>query len=394
LNNYSNEFKKILSKKKVCFMRVAHIMKINNIAGAERHLLTLMGAQVQHGLDVHLVMMVDPNNPMLDMQRQTEEAGAKVHRLVIRHHLDVSVIWQLRNVLQRIKPDVVHTHLIHADTYGIPAAKLLSKPVVSSRHDDSDFRRNMPVRILNRLTWRGIDRGIAISEALSRFSIAVEGAPEKRMRVVHYGIAHYQVQPSTLLDAQNALREELKLKENAVLIGTVSRLIPLKGVHYALDAFTQIASSYPDAHLVIVGDGPERSRLEQQVAKNKLTQRVHFMGWQNDVERIFAGLDILLVPSTREGFGLVLLEAMSKRVPVIASNVSAIPEVVEHGETGLLVPPRNPDSLAQAIRMLVDDRALRAYMGMMAEDRLEQHFTVDRMADETIAVYNEIVRKK
>ncbi|MDQ7026627.1 MAG: glycosyltransferase family 4 protein [Anaerolineae bacterium] len=369
-------------------------MKINSIAGAERHLLTLMGAQVERELDVHLLMMVDPKQPMLDMQRQSEEVGATVHRLVIRNHLDVLIIWRLRGVLRRIKPDVVHTHLIHGDTYGVPAAKLARKPVVSSRHDDSDFRRNFLIRLLNRLIWRRIDRGIAISEALSRFSIAVEGAPEKRIRVVHYGIPHYRMQSSAIQDAQNALRDELNLSKSAVLLGTVSRLIALKGVHYALEAFAQIASSYPDAHFVIVGDGPERNKLERQVVKDKLTQRVHFMGWQSDVERIFGGLDILLVPSTREGFGLVLLEAMSKRVAVIASNVSAIPEVVEHGETGLLVPPRNPDSLAQAMRMLVDDRALRAYMGLMAEDRLEQHFTVARMADETIAVYNEVVSKR
>lgn len=375
-------------------MRVAHIIKVNNIAGAERHLLTLMGAQVERGLDVHLLMIVEPKKPMLDMQRQGEEAGAKVHRLVIRHHLDALIIWRLYRALRRVKPDVVHTHLIHGDTYGIPAAKLAFKPVVSSRHDDSDFRRNLPVRLLNRLLWRGVDRGIAISEALARFSIAVEGAPENRMSVVHYGIPHNSLQTSDLRDAQVALRDELHLSQTTVLLGTVSRLIPLKGVHYALDAFAQIASSYSDAHFVIVGDGPERTKLEQKVVKYKLTDRVHFMGWRNDVERIFAGLDILLVPSTREGFGLVLLEAMSKRVPVIASNVSAIPEVVQHGQTGLLVPPRNPDSLAQAIRILVDDRALRAHMGLMAEDYLEQHFTVARMADETIAVYNQVVRKK
>ena len=373
-------------------MRVAHIIKINNIAGAEHHLLALMAAQCERGMDVHLLMMVEPDHPMLDMEQQTLAIGAKITRFVIQHHLDLTMILRLANTLRQIQPDVVHTHLIHGDTFGIPAAKLARKPIISSRHDDSDFRRSGLSRWLNRILWRGIDRGIAISHALAQFSIEVEGAPRDQMRVVHYGIPHESIPAEQIKRARQALREELNLPPDTLLFGTVCRLIPLKRITDAIDAFAMIAPNAPQTHLVIVGDGPERSNLEQQASRHDLASRIHFVGWQTEAERFFSAFDVLLVPSTREGFGLVILEAMSKRVPVIATKISAIPEVVVDGETGFLIPPCDSTALAEAMQQLIQDPALCAQMGENGEKRLISHFSVGRMADETLAVYQEVMK--
>jgi glycosyltransferase involved in cell wall biosynthesis len=118
---------------------------------------------------------------------------------------------------------------------------------------------------------------------------------------------------------------------------------------------------------------------------------VRFLGWRDDVAQLMNVFDLLLVPSLWEGFGLVILEAMAHQIPTVASAVSAIPEIIVHGETGLLVPPRNTDALADALVSLLSDTPLRKHMGMLAEDRLESHFSAARMVDETIALYRKIM---
>ena len=375
-------------------MRVAHLIKATRIGGAERHLLILLKALRKRDIDAHLLVIVEGDNLMDNLVAEAKAADIPVQRIVIHSDIDVGVINRIRLRLRQLKPQILHTHLIHADVFGFMAGRLALVPtIISTRHNDDAFRRNFFMKRLNHAFWRGFSGGIAISEAVREFTIRVEGVKPDKIHLVRYGIEYDASAYETPAQNRLAFCEELGIDANSIIIGIACRLIEQKGVSYALKAIARLPENN-HIHLVIAGDGPLRKSLSEQAKQLRIQDRVHFLGWRDDVSQIMAAWDIFLMPSLWEGFGLVLLEAMSKRIPVIASNVSAIPEVVEHGETGLLVPPRNPDSLAQAIRMLVDDRALRAYMGLMAEDRLEQNFTVDRMADETIAVYNEIVRKK
>jgi len=305
----------------------------------------------------------------------------------------VTVSYQLLRTLRQIKPDLVHTHLIHADLFGITAARLGGYPVITGRHNDDDFRTKSAVKTGNAVLWRLARGGIAISEAIRKFTVDVEGAPSDKVRVVHYGIEHQTPSPDELNQARANLREELNLSQDVLIVGAVCRLVGQKGMTYGIDAFKQVMQHFPDAHLVIAGDGDLRVTLEAQVKQLELSENVHFLGWRDDAPQILAGLDVFLMPSLWEGFGLVLLEAMSKRIPVVASDVSAIPEVVRHGETGLLVQPRDVDGLCDAMLTLLSDRPLRLHMGMMAEDRVENHFSAERMAEATIAVYREFLKK-
>lgn len=374
-------------------MRVAHIIKVMQIGGAERHLLILLPELIKQGMEQHLLMLVEPDKPMENMVAAAEERGITVHKLTIRRDYDVTVGYQLLRTLRQIKPDLVHTHLIHADLFGITAARLGGYPVVTGRHNDDDFRTKSALKTGNALLWRLARGGIAISEAIRRFTIDVEGAPPDKVRVVHYGIEHKSASPDELNQARTKLRSELNLPQDTLIIGIVCRLVEQKGIPYGLDAFKQVLEQLPDVHLIIAGDGDLRSTLEAQVQQLEIADNVHFLGWRDDAPQVLAALDVFLMPSLWEGFGLVLLEAMSKRVPVIASDVSAIPEVVVHGETGFLVSPRDVDSLRDAMLTLLGDRPLRLHMGMMAEDRVETHFSAERMAEATIAVYREFLKK-
>lgn len=374
-------------------MRVVHIIKVTGIAGAENHLLTLLPGLIARGADISLIALVEPSNPVEELAKAADALGIPFRRMIIQRHSDVALINRLRRVFRQFKPDIVHTHLVHADSYAIPAAKLARVPIIiSSRHNDNQFRRRLVFKVVNSGLWRMTNAGIAISEALRRFTTEVEGAPERKITTIHYGLKFpvEVIEPKT---ARATLRESLNLPSNALIIGAACRLVEQKGLRYGIEAFASIAADFPDAHLVIAGEGNQRSLL-QSLAKSKgIAKRVHFIGWRADLSQVLAGFDIFLAPSLWEGFGLVLLEAMARRLPIIASNVSAIPEIVAHQETGILTPPRDIPALADAMRTLISDEALRYHMGLMGEDRLETHFDAEIMIDKTLQLYQQLSKK-
>lgn len=374
-------------------MRVLHILKVKGIAGAEQHLLTLLPGLRERGIDARFLILVPPGTPAADFTTAAEARGIPLEKLVIRHHADITLYGQLLNKIREFNPEVVHTHLQHGDLYGIPAARWAGVPVIiTSRHNDDSRRRRRALRWLNRWLWGQVSAGIAISDSVRQFSIEVEGVPEEKISTIHYGIDGKVPRANSSATAVT-LRSELHLPAEAMLAGTVCRLLDWKGVQYAVEAFHQVQVRFPQAHLVITGDGPMRPSLEAQVKRLNLTGRVHFLGWRSEVGAIMAGLDVFLMPSEREGFGIVLLEAMAHALPVIGSRAGAISEVVLDGETGIIVPPKDPLQLAEALGHLFGDRALRQHMGLLGQDRLEAVFSRSHMVEQTLSLYNRLLAK-
>ena len=374
-------------------MRVVHIIKVTRISGAERHLLLLLAGLRERGVDAHLVILVERDQPMDDMLAEARNRGIPIARLVIRRDYDIALLWRLRARLRDQKPDLVHTHLIHADLYGYFAARAAGIPrVISSRHNDDQFRYRPRWRRIHRRLWRWYAGGIAISESIRQFAIEVEGAPAEKIAVVHYGIDFAWLGDDEIESARRRLRSELGLEGDALLLGMVCRLVEQKGIPYALEAMRRLRTQYPRAHLVIAGDGEKADELRRLASALGIADRTHWLGWRSDAADLMSAFDLLLVPSLWEGFGLVLLEAMARRVPVIASRVGAIPEVIIHGESGILVEPRDVAAQAGAMARLLDDRALRKYMGLLGAARLEERFSVKRMVEGTIAVYEQVVK--
>jgi glycosyltransferase involved in cell wall biosynthesis len=373
--------------------RIIHLSKMTGTAGSEGHLLVLLEGLRAAGTDARLWILVEPDKPVQDYVDRARSLGIPVERFVIRRDLDPALWRRLVSRLRGTSPDIVHTHLLHADLYGITAARRACVPyVVSSRHNDDRFRRKPLVRLLHRWLWRQTDAGIAISEAIRQFCITVEGAPIDRMFTIHYGLDPASIQAPP--DARAQLCAALDLPGDALLIGSVCRLIEQKGLIYGLQGFAQIAGQFPTAHYVIAGDGPLRAELEAAAQALHLAAWVHFLGWRSDAHAIFAALDLLLAPSLWEGFGLVFLEAMALGVPILGTRVSAIPEVVIDGETGWLVPPRDPDAIAAALREALSDPALRRARGENGRQRLLAHFTVQAMVERTLAVYRSLEGKR
>ncbi len=376
-------------------MRVVHVVKVKGIAGAENHLLTLLPGLQARDLDIHLIYLHNPNQPVEEFYAAATAAGIPTQKCVIHGSADPFLTNRLMGTFQQLKPDIIHTHLLHADLYGIPAAwglKLRGKRprVVSSKHNDDQFRLGRTQRALNHQLWRMTDKGIAISEAVRRFSIEVEGAAPEKIETIHYGLKPLTGDP---LARRKAAREKLNLAPEAVVIGVTCRLVEQKGLVYGLEAFAQAAQNRPEAQLIITGDGPLRASLEAQAKDLGIESKTRFLGWREDAAEIMAAYDIFLMPSLWEGFGLVLLEAMAQSVPVIASRVSAIPEIVAEGETGLLAAPRDGEALAAHLALLIEDAPLRRHFGMLGQERLETHFSAPEMIRRTAAIYAQVAQK-
>lgn len=373
-------------------MRIAHIIKVTRISGAEGHLLLLLEGLRSEGIDARLIMLVEPDQPMDDMMLAAQNRGIPIQRLPIRRDNDLTLLFRIRRALRQMKPHIVHTHLIHADLFGWLAAKSVGiQTVISSRHNNDRFRHHPLWRRISPLLWRLTSGGIAISAAVRDFAIHIEGAPADKISLVYYGLAYRWTPDEEIHAARQAIRAELRLAPDAMLLGMVCRLVEQKGIPYALEAFQSICARFPSARLVIAGDGAMAAQLHRLSETLGVSHRVHWLGWRSDTARLIASFDMILMPSLWEGFGLVLLEAMSRRIPVIASHISAIPEVVSHGETGILIQPRDVRALAAAIARLLDDAPLRKHMGLLGAARLEERFNIRQMVAGTLAVYHRYV---
>ena len=343
-------------------MRVAQVHRIRGIGGSERHLLTLIPALAARGVDVEVVGLDDP---AADPDPFYRELDVPFTRLVSRRDLEPGLPRRLAQTVRGA--DLVHTHLVHADVYG---ALVPGVPLVSTKHNPDPFRTG-PFRFVERALALRTRRVIAISEALRHFNVEEVGLPAGKVEVVHYGLDE--------LPAPWAENRPLEFGADARVLLCVARLVPQKGVDVAVRALPAIRAAHPGAVLVVLGEGPERASLGGG--------GVYLPGRVGDVASLYRRAEVVVHPVRWEGFGLALLEAMLAARPVVATSVSAAPEIVVDGETGLLVPPDEPDALAAAVVSLLDDPARAEALGCAGLERAHSEFSVARMADRTIAVY-------
>ena len=349
-------------------MKVVHLHRIGGIGGSERHLLTLLPALAERGLDVRFVGL---DNPAAAPEPFYAELTVPFERLSCRWDFDSRLVRRLRRALRGA--DLVHTHLVHADVHGALAARA---PLVSTKHNDDRFRLG-PYRYVERLLTRRFRRVIAISDALRTFTVERVGLPSDKVEVVHYGLDE--------LPEPWGENPELELPEGARVLLCVARLAPQKGVDVAVRALPAIRAQHPGAVLVVLGEGPERPRLA--------AEGVYLPGRVGDVAAWYRRAELVVHPARWEGFGIALLEAMLAGKPVVASAVSSAPEIVADGLTGLLVPPDDPAALASAANGLLADPARAGAYGSAGLERARSEFSVERMAERTAAVYERALRR-
>ncbi|MDX6397070.1 MAG: hypothetical protein QOJ43_478 [Gaiellaceae bacterium] len=348
-------------------MRVVHVHRIAGIGGSERHLLTLLPALAAEGIDASFVGLDGGGDP--------EPFYAELDRAQVPYRR-VARAPGLRRAVTSFVPDLVHTHLVHADVFGAIAAG--QTPLVSTKHNDDPFRAG-PFRFLERALTRRARAVICITGALERFNVDRVGIPAEKIKVVHYGLD--DVPPAW------SGNPPLEVPDGARVLLALGRLVPQKGHDVAVRALAAIRRDHPGAVLVVLGEGPQRESLERLGRELGVEESLLLPGRAGDVSAWLRRSELLLHPARWEGFGLVLLEAMLAALPVVATRVSSIPEVVADGETGLLVAPDDPDALATAVGIVLGDDALARRLGEAGLARARRQFSVERMARATAAVY-------
>jgi glycosyltransferase involved in cell wall biosynthesis len=269
--------------------------------------------------------------------------------------------------------------MVHADVYGSIAAHALRLPLVSTRHNDDRYLLG-PFRYVDRLFMHGVRAIVAISDAVREFHIRA-GLPADKIVTIHYGLDDIPAVPSEVTPA------ELGVPDDVPLVLAIGRLIEQKDHTTLLAAFAQARVAHPDARLAILGWGPLEDSTKARVRELGLEDVVLVPGRVEPRDWLLRA-DVFAHSSRWEGFGIVLLEAMLARLPVVSTNVSAIPEIVVDGETGLLSDAGDVEALSSHLSEVLGDPSLRGRLGAAGEARARSEFSVERMVDRTLAVYD------
>ena len=323
-------------------------------------------------------------HPDGELARRASE-GHDLVLLAPAHEVDFAAGFRLARVLRELQPDLIHAHDPHAVSMASMALSTMSDPrrpaLVIARRVDFHLKRNA----FSRWKYQQVDAAICVSNAI-RDMVVEDGIAESAAFVVHEGV---QVERIEALPSADVCKE-LWLPPGSPTVGNIAALVPHKGQRYLVDAAQAVVRAMPDAHILIFGEGELRPALSRQIKHLGLEHHVQLAGFRPDILSLLKGLDVFVMSSLTEGLGTSILDAMAASKPLVGTTAGGIPEAVEDGVTGILVPPHNAAALADAILRLLQDGALRRRMGEAGLERVRALFNVDRMIDQTLAVYEHV----
>lgn len=308
---------------------------------------------------------------------------------------DLKALLAVYRLIRRERPQIVHTHTAKAGFVGRVAAKLAGVPVIVHTyhgHVLHGYYTKAKTEALRRMeqTLAAISTHlVAVSEQVRADLVSYGVAPAKKISVVPLGL---ELDAFLRADAlRGSFCRELGLPENARLVGIVGRIFPVKNHALFLDAARRVAAELPQTRFVVVGDGKMRAEMEDLARILGIAGNVIFTGWRRDTPRILADLDLLAVSSNNEGTPVSAIEAMAAGVPVVATCVGGLPDLVDNGRTGLLVPPQNAEALAAAMLRVLRDEALARRLRQAAREEVRARFDACRLVADVEALYGRLL---
>lgn len=368
-------------------LKVLHIIGGGEFGGAERHILNLFRAFDKQAVDASVCCLF--RAPFAEMAR---EAGFSVHVVPMRHKLDFRVMSKLTSLIRRSEAEIVHTHGVRANLMGRLAARQAGhKKVLTTVHsllemDHPGFISSLANSLVERASRGLTDKFIAVSQGL-KDKLVSGGLPEDRVTVIYNGIEPGEFRRP---DDPDAALRKLGITLGVPVVGVVARLHLVKGHRFFLEAAADVLTQRPDTRFLVIGDGPCLPALKGQARRLGIEEKVIFTGFVDDVRPVMAGLDLLVISSLWEGFGLSAVEAMALEVPVVATEVGGLPEVVKHGETGLLAPPANASALAKGIIWMLEHPEATSEMVKKGKANVLEKFSAQAMARRTVELYRKI----
>ena len=316
----------------------------------------------------------------------------------IRGWHDLIALARLIVLMRQGRPHIVHTHTAKAGALARLAAYLTGVPVILHTYHGHVFHGYFSpatTRVfvfIERWMARCSDRLLTVSETVRADLLRLGVGRSDQFLVVPLGLDLDRFLHSE--EVRGQFRAELGLAEDVPLVGIVARLVSIKAHEVLLQAAAELVRLVPQAHFVVVGDGKRRAELGELTDRLGLTGRVHFLGWRQDLERIYADLDLVALTSRNEGSPVSLIEAMAAARPVVATRVGGVPDLVEDGVTGILVPPGDAGALTSAMHALLGDRERRRRLGAAGRQRVAAAFTTERLLEDMDRVYTRLLRRQ
>ncbi len=377
-------------------MRIAHLISSSGFFGAEKVVLTLAEAFSTKGtmtslgtrLDfVSIGTLLDQRQPNLTLLEKARERKISTFTLESRGRFDFRPVSQLKAYLKVNKIDVLHTHNYKSDLIGFWAAQSAGIPVVATAHGFTDMTQTVSI-------YEGLDRWMLkhfFGKVVVVTNQLLKDFPVKKRVVIPNGV---------LLNDQNSnrirqdLRRTLGVKDQDYLVATIGRLSKEKNQILFLEAAQQLITRHRHVKFLIVGSGPEEHKLKQKAEQMRLSANVIFTGLISDISPIYQAIDLFVLSSLTEGIPMTILEAMASRVPVVATRVGGVPELIDDRKTGLLVPSNNALKLADRIEALMLNQGLQKELTINAFELVKSKFSLDSMVESYRKVYQDILQSQ
>jgi glycosyltransferase involved in cell wall biosynthesis len=362
--------------------RIVQIIPTLDRSGAEKQLTLLAAGLPRDEFDIHICVLTRSG----PLEASLRAAGLPIVLIGKRLKIDPAAYWRLKRHLAALRPDLVHTWLFAANAYGRAAALAAGVPKIVAGERCVDPWKVWHELAIDRSLARRTDRIVVNSSGVSDFYIRQGIAPEK-FTLIANGIA--LLPPSDVSRAE--LLAEFELPPDARLVGAVGRLWPQKRIKDLIWAADLLKVIRDDVHLLVIGDGPHRARLERFRRQVEIEDRVHFLGHRADVPRIMPHFDVVWLASEYEGLPNVIMEAMAAGVPVVASDIPGNRDLVLPGETGYLVPLGDRAAFARQTRLLLDDAEHARRFGAAGRQRVLREFSIEKMIERHIELYRELL---
>jgi glycosyltransferase involved in cell wall biosynthesis len=372
-------------------VKVLHVLRPVS-GGMRQHLIGLVNHLPSDQVET---IVVCANGPM--GFQSVELPQAKIISLNIKGDFDfkndLPIARKILHIALVEQVDLIHAHGVKAGLLCLWATlnRRNRFKVICTFHNQfrisAQWFKNTVNRLIVKILANQVNRIITVSQAIRKELVEDLNIYSHKIDYIYNGVdlaAFANLQPENDL-----LRQEFGIPRSAVLIGTVARLIPQKGIGVLIKAAAALRRTHQDVYFVVIGDGPYRETLELEAAGAGLKKYLSFTGFRNNVPQLLANLDIFVLPTLEEGFSIVTLEAMAAKKPVVASRVGGLPEIIT-ADTGFTVPPAQPDQLAAALQDLIVNPAKRVTMGNAAYERVKNQFTLTRMAQFHLELYQEL----
>ena len=355
------------------------------MGGAERALLHLCTNLNRERFNPSVACLFNGDG---EVAKAIQTLDIPIYDAQMREKTDLGALIRLYQQIHSQQPTILHTSLFHANLPGRIIGKLLGIPIIISSERTMAMESEWRYR-LNRWTIDMVDRVVAVSKNVGEFCITHIRLPARKVVIIHNGVET----PPLSAHARERARQALGLPQETIVCGAVSRLQPVKGIDDLILAFAQVREKQ-DVHLVIIGEGQERQYLEELTVETGCSNRVLWTGYRQDVLKLLPAFDLFVQPSHHEGLPNTVLEAMAAGLPVIATEVGGIPELVLNHNTGLLVPVGDPAALGEAISDLLEKPQKRENLGQAGRLRVKQHFSVEKMVQKTEQLYEQLLLEK